>query len=54
MTRRTKSYGEIAAEMATLIEAGIEYPEAHTRMCTKYNLTADGAQAIEETYDTMD
>lgn len=45
-----QNYKKALELLANLINLGMEYPEAHTRVCIKYNV--DGDQ-LSELYDKM-
>mgnify|MGYP001562720568 CR=1 FL=1 len=47
MTKLDKSF----EELLSLVSAGVEYPEAHTRVSLKYHLSEKQAKKLTEKYD---
>lgn len=52
--RMTRQYDPSFNELLDLISEGWEYPNAHTFVCAKYDLTVEQGEAITAEYDFND
>jgi hypothetical protein len=42
---------EAYEDMVTQIDAGVEYPDAHTDVCVRYSLTVEEGKEVTAMYD---